>query len=100
MRWSICDAINAVRRSNPHPQNTFTKVGSENLRPFVLDVGLMCELGKEEEGAAAPAPDMIDSWCQITPKECNNKTFLYYFSLSIAYDSDMSICLLSICLYV
>lgn len=39
------------------------QVGMENLRPFVIDVGLQCKLGNDYR-----AVDKVDSWCQITPK--------------------------------
>lgn len=42
------------------------QVGLENLRPFVIDVGLMCKLDPE-----VPRPEVVDqtdSWCQVTPK--------------------------------
>ena len=39
------------------------QVGLENLRPFVIDVGVMCSLGRQEE----VRPNMADSWCQISP---------------------------------
>jgi len=53
--------------TGPIPDKLLTdqssQVGAENLRPFVIDVGLQCKLGVEYR-----PPDMIDSWCQITPK--------------------------------
>ena len=42
------------------------QVGLENLRPFVIDVGLMCKL--EPEPRADVVVDQTDSWCQVTPK--------------------------------
>jgi len=42
------------------------QVGLENLRPFVIDVGLMCKL--DPEVRAEVMVDQTDSWCQVTPK--------------------------------
>merc|ERR1719490_381196 len=39
------------------------QVGLENLRPFVIDMGVLCKLeGEREEGKP-----MADSWCQVSP---------------------------------
>merc|ERR1719210_94033 len=51
------------------PQKEFSdsscQVGLENLRPFVIDIGVMCSLGQEE--TARQEKRMADSWCQISP---------------------------------
>lgn len=45
-------------------RETACQVGLENLRPFVIDVGLMCKLDPEPRAEV----DQTDSWCQVTPK--------------------------------
>jgi len=38
------------------------QVGLENLRPFVIDMGVLCKLEGKDESKA-----MADSWCQVSP---------------------------------
>ena len=44
--------------------NKGCQVGLENLKPFVLDVGLQCSIAE-----AKAVVECVDSWCQITPTE-------------------------------
>ena len=44
-------------------QDSACQVGLENLRPFVIDVGVSCSLGQTVESK----PSTADSWCQISP---------------------------------
>jgi len=39
------------------------QVGLENLRPFVIDMGVLCKL----EGEREESKPMADSWCQVSP---------------------------------
>jgi len=39
------------------------QVGLENLRPFVIDMGVLCKL----EGEREERKPMADSWCQVSP---------------------------------
>merc|ERR1719153_860304 len=39
------------------------QVGLENLRPFVIDMGVLCKL----EGESVESKPMADSWCQVSP---------------------------------
>jgi len=39
------------------------QVGLENLRPFVIDMGVLCKLEGEQE----ESKPMADSWCQVSP---------------------------------
>merc|ERR1719462_205848 len=39
------------------------QVGLENLRPFVIDMGVLCKM----EGESVESKPMADSWCQVSP---------------------------------
>ena len=45
------------------------QVGEENLRPFVIDIGVMCKIGDDESGRDRKSRSVADSWCQITPPQ-------------------------------
>jgi len=53
------------------PQKEFfdmgCQVGLENLRPFVIDMGVLCKL----EGEREESKPMADSWCQVSPAPVN-----------------------------
>ena len=59
----------ALKGSEPPREFTDSccQVGEENLRPFVIDVGVSCELLSSEAEAPRSRPRVADSWCQITP---------------------------------
>ena len=44
------------------------QVGTENLRPFVIDIGVTCAL-LEDSPAPRRSVAVADSWCQITPPQ-------------------------------
>merc|ERR1719410_1756649 len=44
------------------------QVGTENLRPFVIDIGVTCAL-LEDSPAPRLSVAVADSWCQITPPQ-------------------------------
>lgn len=47
--------------------DTACQVGDENLRPFVIDIGVMCSIGPDE--SRQNRKSVADSWCQITPPQ-------------------------------
>jgi len=51
--------------NGPEPKKEFfsiaCQVGQENLRPFTIDMGVLCKIEDEEEKSIA------DSWCQVSP---------------------------------
>jgi len=55
----------ALKGAEP-PKESFDmgcQVGLENLRPFVIDMGVLCKL----EGEREESKPMADSWCQVSP---------------------------------
>lgn len=53
----------------PEPEKEYSEagcqVGQENLRPFVIDIGVACHLDKDE--SENKKRNFVDSWCQVTP---------------------------------
>jgi len=57
----------ALRGPTPEKQlsDIGCQVGLENLRPFVIDIGISCNL--ESNVTNSPDKTLVDSWCQVAP---------------------------------
>merc|ERR1719430_2104649 len=58
----------ALKGSEPEKEfsESACQVGLENLRPFVIDIGILCKIGDESEHLAR-SRSSVDSWCQVSP---------------------------------
>merc|ERR1719430_1559446 len=58
----------ALKGSEPEKKfsESACQVGLENLRPFVIDIGILCKIGDESEHLAR-SRSSVDSWCQVSP---------------------------------
>merc|ERR1719228_2703644 len=58
----------ALKGSEPEKEfsETACQVGVENLRPFVIDIGILCKIGDELEHLDR-SRSSVDSWCQVSP---------------------------------
>merc|ERR1719206_586198 len=58
----------ALKGSEPEKEfiETACQVGLENLRPFVIDIGVLCKIGDESEHLDR-SRSSVDSWCQVSP---------------------------------
>merc|ERR1711962_1133716 len=58
----------ALKGSEPEKEfsESACQVGLENLRPFVIDIGILCKIGDESEHLDR-SRSSVDSWCQVSP---------------------------------
>merc|ERR1719474_598682 len=59
----------ALKGSEPEKEfsESACQVGLENLRPFVIDIGILCKIGDNESDKAKKPSSSVDSWCQVSP---------------------------------
>merc|ERR1711962_498809 len=59
----------ALKGSEPEKEfsESSCQVGLENLRPFVIDIGILCKIGDNESDKAKKPSSSVDSWCQVSP---------------------------------
>jgi len=56
----------ALKGSEPEKEfsEIACQVGLENLRPFVIDIGILCKISEDDSDRSNSA---VDSWCQVSP---------------------------------
>merc|ERR1719339_641785 len=59
----------ALKGSEPEKEfsESACQVGLENLRPFVIDIGISCKIGDDESEHLNKTRSAVDSWCQVSP---------------------------------